>query len=457
MNTQQTLLRPNEVTRTSRGDRAPDVLTAAHRYYSQRLHSDAGAAARQYLAEHCELPADAADRYGLGWADGGLYSYLVEELGIDPSDCIAAGLLECDDIGRLRDVLNGRLVVPSVVDGQVVHLVGRAIDNPRPTYIHTGGPVRYCYNEDAYGWESCILVDDPLDAIALRGLGYLAMAAPDGDPALVRSLLARRGRPAKPVHICFPGDERGDAQALYVAQILGADARIVSLPRHFTPGAMYRRRATGLLERRLQDAQELIVWLIERIDPTVPRPSLRRQLQPVLERLAELDPASQEAYLDVVARRFGLSWDERRAYRQTACSLNGADPGIAPEDAAPSLPPPLQVASPERDEEGSDSIAWDSDPGDGFDARLLRCLASLRDRVQHGRLPVMAVTEAFNEGKSEGMSATPAAIGRRLSALGIEKRRGAQGRSVILWDDRHLRRVTLAHGLAPERPSPAPN
>ncbi len=450
-----------------------DIRVTAQRYYALQLAGPAGEAARAYLTDDRKLPEDAAERFGLGWADGKLHRHLLAELGLDAEQCIAAGLLERDAAGRLRDVVDDRLVVPSMIDDRVVHLTGIAIGDDGPAYLHIAGPTRHCYNEDAYEGPHCILVDDPIDAIALRTRGYVAMAICGPDVSVVRSLLDRRGQPPFPIYICLTADEPGAARAVRLAILLGANARIVSLHRDHGPGHMYCLGAFGALERSLSRARPLIVWLIERLAPDISPIELREGLEPVLQLLVQRDAATQEAYLHIIAARFGLNTDERRAYRSTLRYATTPSPSLA-QEAAPSVGPGcsdsvssaasgglvdiayslLDVARracPQREPELLDLIAELESPpvparADSLEAQLLHCLASLRDRVEAGRLPVKLITEAFNEGKPETMHVSSASIGKRLAALGLAKVRANGGRSSVLWNETCLRQTTPSNG-----------
>ncbi|MGD8240788.1 MAG: hypothetical protein PVH68_19720, partial [Armatimonadota bacterium] len=163
---------------------APDLLTIAQTHYANQLASHEPA--RTYLTERCGIPPDTFERYSIGWADGALHTHLTDELDLDPEHCIAAGLIQRDEDGALRDVLDGHIVVPDIVDGQVVHLAARPLNDEqpagwhgygawRPGWLHVPGSPARCYNEDAYEQLECIIVETPLHAIALREWGHPAL------------------------------------------------------------------------------------------------------------------------------------------------------------------------------------------------------------------------------------------------------------------------------------------
>jgi hypothetical protein len=80
------------------------------------------------------------------------------------------------------------------------------------------------------------------------------------------------------------------------------------------------------------------------------------------------------------------------------------------------------------------------------EAALLRCLASLRDRVEKGHLSVKAITTALNEGRPHNMRVSTTWVGKRLAALGFAKSRVPKG-AVVLWEEERLQRTMAAYGV----------
>ena len=69
---------------------------------------------------------------------------------------------------------------------------------------------------------------------------------------------------------------------------------------------------------------------------------------------------------------------------------------------------------------------------DSLESQILMTLIGLKRQVERGILPVKAITDAFNEGKSEKSQLTYQRIGRRLSAMGFKKARASDGASAII-------------------------
>jgi len=83
---------------------------------------------------------------------------------------------------------------------------------------------------------------------------------------------------------------------------------------------------------------------------------------------------------------------------------------------------------------------------DSLEAQILMTLISLGSQVERGILPVKAITDAFNKGKSEKSQVTYQRVGRRLSAMGFKKARTGNN-AAILWDQENIDRMIDAYGL----------
>jgi len=84
---------------------------------------------------------------------------------------------------------------------------------------------------------------------------------------------------------------------------------------------------------------------------------------------------------------------------------------------------------------------------DSLEAQILMTLIGRKGHVERGILPVKAITDAFNEGKSEKSQVTYQRVGRRLSAMGFKKARASDGASAIIWDEESIERMKETYGL----------
>ena len=320
-------------------DAAPitDVLLAAQRYYARQLAGPAGEPARAYLTRRRGLPSDATEKYSLGWADGQLHWHLVDQLGMDPEHCIAAGVLQRDETRALRDALTQRLVIPNTIAGEVAHLTGRTIGDRRPSYLHIPAPISRCYNEDACEQEGCIAVFDPLDAIALQEAGYPALAwyGPDA-PRLVESLLSRRGEPQGPLYL-FAGDtDAPEEDAPYpLAELLGPGAFLVNFDEDEEPSDLFRYRRREDIDETLDRAEQPICLQIQWLRPDLDPAELNRRLESLIPEIAACEEPAAEFYIGGIAEHLKLSETEVDDLTERISDLRAAaEESLAEDDDA---------------------------------------------------------------------------------------------------------------------------
>ena len=84
---------------------------------------------------------------------------------------------------------------------------------------------------------------------------------------------------------------------------------------------------------------------------------------------------------------------------------------------------------------------------DSLEAQILLTVIKLRDQVERSILPVKAITDAFNEDRSESTRVTYHRVGRRLSAMGLKKAKTGGGASAIIWEEEKIGRMGEAFGL----------
>ena len=89
---------------------------------------------------------------------------------------------------------------------------------------------------------------------------------------------------------------------------------------------------------------------------------------------------------------------------------------------------------------------------DSIEGEILLALQELSVQVEGGTLRVGDITGAVNKGKDEKSQVTPHRVGRRLSAMGFEKRRvGKNGVSAIVWNEVTVKQLCEEYGI--EQPS----
>lgn len=82
-----------------------------------------------------------------------------------------------------------------------------------------------------------------------------------------------------------------------------------------------------------------------------------------------------------------------------------------------------------------------------LDGQLLKIMLDLKDKVEYGILPVMSITNEYNEDKSEKMKISAQRVGRRLTALGFRKARTGQNTAAYVWDEDKIEKMCVSYGL----------
>jgi hypothetical protein len=87
---------------------------------------------------------------------------------------------------------------------------------------------------------------------------------------------------------------------------------------------------------------------------------------------------------------------------------------------------------------------------ENLQAQILRTIMRLQYEVKNGMLPVKTITDALNQGKSEGCHLTYQRIGRLLSTMGFQKGK-AGNNSAILWDEEKIDQIVETFLPSPHR------
>lgn len=243
---------PEEEARQKEKKRILRVLELTQVFFRTRLSSDAGQGARAYLADVRKLEDEAVDRFGLGWGgatDDGLVTFLKEQ-GVGVDDGVAAGVLGRSERGPW-DFFRHRVTVPiRGARGEVLSFQGRifgdrAVDaqgRKRPKYVN--GPQTAVYDKSAvlFGLyeaqpalkqgKPAVLVEGPLDAIAVHRAGLPTAVAPCGTGLTARHVEELK-RKTERVVVCMDQDQAGrDAAARAILMMLqaGLDVGMAALP-----------------------------------------------------------------------------------------------------------------------------------------------------------------------------------------------------------------------------------
>jgi hypothetical protein len=158
------------------------VLEDAAEFYHQQL-GDHEEAFMWLRGPERMLTTDTIVDHKLGYAAGGLYSYLRSK-GHSTADQLKTGLvMEDKATNKIVDSLRNMVTIPYFVAGNCVMIRGRAWphdkDSKGPKYKTCGGNTTRLYNSDA-AWETdeIVITEGEFDALVMKQLGYKAVGVP---------------------------------------------------------------------------------------------------------------------------------------------------------------------------------------------------------------------------------------------------------------------------------------
>jgi len=309
------------------------MMTMAADYYHDALPDDIR---RDWLQKRYGLTDETIDRFGIGWADGGLFRHMTGDLGVTREEALKTGLFVPLENGGVVDFFQGRIVFPYWKRGRVVYFTGRRTDRTpeKPwedakyrklpgqsgnhPYISPLLSNDHFFNEDATRGADHILITEGItDCIAAAQAGFNCIS-----PATTRfrakdheKLLAITAKASKIV-ICNDSEisNAGERGAIETAEALfraGRTVRIATIPR---PGNIDKIDVNDLVRTQGKDALRKVIdaavslpkFLTEKIPADTPKEDLEISLRPVLALLNDASELDRDAASDLMQKRFGL-------------------------------------------------------------------------------------------------------------------------------------------------------
>jgi DNA primase len=339
---------------------------AAARYWSARLQSRYGEAARRYL-EGRGVSEETVRTFRLGVAapDWNDLPGRLQQKGIGAGAIAKAGLLvegrERGDYDRFR----GRLMFPIAgIDGQVIGFGGRALGEEKGAkYINTPETLLYKKSRVLYGIDlaresirktrSAVLVEGYFDVIGLHQAGVKNAVAVCGTALTPEHVELLKRCDCRDVVVLFDGDQAGlaapakAAQALLPAGIAGRVAVLPSEKGKTDPDDFARANGRAGVEALLASATPLSEFLIERAVERLcggrgreaaleSKLAAVRDLAPFVKLMPEGLPRT--TFEDAVAKRLDLD----------AAALRAEISGERPVRREPSGPQAPQAYTPRR-------------------------------------------------------------------------------------------------------------
>ena len=214
-----------------------EIYTAAAKFYYERLQSDNGAAARDYL-EGRRISVKFQRKFGLGLSDSAsLLNHL--QNSFDMADIMASGLVRENERGGKSDRFRNRLMFPIFdIQGRVIAFGGRDMGNSKVKYINSeAGPI-FDKSRVLYGLNlarktnspELILVEGYMDVIALHQAGFANACAAMGTAFNINHARVIKNY-CKTVILLFDSDEAGERAISRAAPILESEGLRVKILR----------------------------------------------------------------------------------------------------------------------------------------------------------------------------------------------------------------------------------
>jgi DNA primase len=267
-------------------------------------HEGLTAEVRRFLAEERGFTEETISIYQIGFANGGLKDYLVNECKFPLDICLKARILKRDKNEKVTDYFYNRIIFPNIRHGHVVHMTGRALGNGIPKYLNLLGKIEYLYNEDALCEEKIIIAEGVPDCLSAVQMGCPAVAV-YGVTQFNEDYKDRFSR-CQTVYVCMDGDDAGRKAAQRIAEVLCDKAIIVQLPDGCDLNDFARKNTKEAFQKLLDGGRPFLELEIERIK-ALPENQRLGCLQHFLPALKNLHEFRRSHYSDIISREFSIS------------------------------------------------------------------------------------------------------------------------------------------------------
>lgn len=300
----------------------------AAEWFRKQLLGEDGGRARTYL-EGRGIDADAAERFGLGWApeSWNSFSEVAARHGIAVETLLMLGLVKAPTRGRdPYDAFRGRLIFPiEDLGGRVVGFGGRVIGEVEahvPKYLNSPESPVYHKGELLYGlsWsrgairksEGALVVEGYMDYVSLASHGVENAVAPLGT-AMTPQQAELLARYARRVTLLYDSDTAGLKATFRTGDELlraGVEVLVATLPEGEDPDSLVRGKGPRALQGYLRDAVDILerkIQILDRRDLFRSIAGVRRAVDALLPTVrAAADEVLRGVYVTRIAERTGV-------------------------------------------------------------------------------------------------------------------------------------------------------
>jgi DNA primase catalytic core len=305
------------------------ALALAADYYHRALSAERR---ERWYTKHYGFTDETIDKLQLGWADGGLFTHLIGEVGLSREQALKSGLF-IQVGGRVHDFFRNRLVFPYWRGGRVVYFIARRTDetssdaweeakykkllthSDKHSYVSKTVRNEYFYNEDAARNARVLLITEGVtDCISamqadVKCISPVTTRFSKRDEPKLRELVGTSGQ----VVICNDAEDSGagEAGAIATAKVLlndGCDVRIATLSRaagvsKIDVNELVRDQGSAALERVVNAAKPFAEFLLDQIPYHVNGADLDRALEPVFEAMTKVSDIEREGLTALIVKR----------------------------------------------------------------------------------------------------------------------------------------------------------
>jgi DNA primase len=296
---------------------------AAH-YYQRSLIQNPHAI--EYVFKKRGLSKDIVQTFKIGYAPSSgdaLVSFL-QKKGFNGRELAEAGLT--NRYGG--DLFRGRMMVPLMDgSGQVIGFTARILENDpnAPKYLNTPQTLLYDKSRNVFGLSQskeairrldyAVIVEGNLDVISSHQSGFTQVVATAGT-AMTEQHLKALVRLSAHARLAFDGDAAGLAateRAIPIAQTVGIDLTIISLPEQFKDPDEVIQHDPTLWQKAIDEAEPVVDWVLrqyakrEDLSTGIGKRQFTTAALTVVRALK--DPVEQEHYVQKIATQTGASVD----------------------------------------------------------------------------------------------------------------------------------------------------
>lgn len=245
----------------------------AAKYYQESLIKNPHAV--EYVFKKRGLSKQIVQDFRIGYApdSGNALTQFLTKKGITKKELSQAGLV--NQYGG--DMFRGRMIVPLMDSvGQVIGFTARIIaDDPQaPKYLNTPQTILYDKSRHVFGLSQAkeairkndyaVIVEGNLDVVSSHQAGITQVVATAGT-AMTEQHLRALVRLSGHARLAFDGDKAGLAateRAIPIAQAVGIDLTIISLPASAKDPDELIRQDPKLWQKAIDSAEPVVDWVL---------------------------------------------------------------------------------------------------------------------------------------------------------------------------------------------------